>query len=811
MKSYNIKDIYPLLSVDNGIILSKSGSVTIPFRMYQPEVYSLSEEQINTRINEFFRAFKGMSDRTIIHKQDTYVRKRFNSDIIKGDSFLQVAERNCFENAVYLEHTTVLNFSISGLMSLEPSYVKNPLAFKEHLHMEDLNRLSSFIEEVENAVIILNNLFDTSLIRMSEKEIKDLLYFYCNGQTDDNSLNDVVFDQQIETAGKLGCIFAFSGTEYLPDELSSTVRDDSLPNANVELLAAPLERLGVHLRYSHIINQFWEFNSIYRSELASKVRQFGQHQGFDKDIAREYKLLDELEANLIKEQNVICNNHFNVILLEESALFAKAKEEISQILKVSDFNYYMPKYENLREIYIGSVLGNESKFSKRFWFLCDLASSLCLMPNQSIYKQDPEGVLFNDRIYNTPLFIDLWHGRAGFKIPARNTIVFASTGGGKSVATLNIVQQYIEQGVSVVVAEFGKSFYQLSQIYGDRSMHIDYDGETPLGINPFHIKGKPDREKINTLVNLILKFWRQKTVMKDTNQVVALRNLLIYYYEKNPEINHSFPDFYYYIKENFNKIADDIDMNKDYFDYNSFIHVCKEFTAGGFYENICKESELMADISDKDFIVFELTQIKKDTFLVSVIMSILLDVIESKLLDRGKRGLLVFDEYAETQTLKDNFNDNNIHSTVAFCYQKLRKEGSAVLAVLQSPSQLSDDEYSKGIIANTQILIVLPTTESVYQSIINAFNIKVKSHIALMKSQKNQFEGDEKYSELFIRFGDLYAIVVRLKLSVERFLAFQTDGGIWKMLQDESKKTGIKNAIIQLKQREYEKKSIITI
>lgn len=41
-------------------------------------------------------------------------------------------------------------------------------------------------------------------------------------------------------------------------------------------------------------------------------------------------------------------------------------------------------------------------------------------------------------------------------------IVAASTGGGKSVVSLNIIQQCIEQNYKLIVVEFGKSFYQLS-------------------------------------------------------------------------------------------------------------------------------------------------------------------------------------------------------------------------------------------------------------------------------------------------------------------------------------------------------------
>lgn len=77
--------------------------------------------------------------------------------------------------------------------------------------------------------------------------------------------------------------------------------------------------------------------------------------------------------------------------------------------------------------------------------------------NYSTFKNDREGILFNERLYQTPVRKDIWDA-AKKRIPARNMIVAASTGGGKSVVSLNIIQQCIEQNYKLIVVEFGKSF-----------------------------------------------------------------------------------------------------------------------------------------------------------------------------------------------------------------------------------------------------------------------------------------------------------------------------------------------------------------
>ena len=296
--------------------------------------------------------------------------------------------------------------------------------------------------------------------------------------------------------------------------------------------------------------------------------------------------------------------------------------------------------------------------------------------------------------------------------------------------------------------------------------------------------------------------------MEDTKQVVSLTKILRQYYDDIHE-GHSFPDFYEYVKQQGTAIYERLNILPEYFDIASFLHICSEFMPSGFYENVCKHSPLENEMRKRDFIVFELTRIKKDPFLVSIIMTILYDTIESKILsDRSVRGTLVFDEYAESQAIRDTFSGADIHSTVAFCYQKLRKENGAVTTIIQSPAQLPDNEYTKGIIANTQILYVLPANEVVYDQTVEAFHIKNPSHINLMKSIRNDFSGVRPYSEVFMRFMDTYATVVRLEMSPEKLLAFQTDGEKWNRLQELYRESGsIERAIEDYKhskRNEYE-------
>ena len=311
-------------------------------------------------------------------------------------------------------------------------------------------------------------------------------------------------------------------------------------------------------------------------------------------VKRYPKLEHDHFAVTIPKTVVICTDIFDEFMetnelypvalsdVDDETILNRQTEQVKMIFTNAGFKYYIPSYEGLYNIFIGSIIGRENNLNPDYLFLSDLHSSLCMGINYSTFRSDKEGILFNERLYQTPIRKDVWDADKK-RIPARNMIIVASTGGGKSVTSLNIIQQNIEQNYKQIVVEFGKSFYQLSQLYPDRSLHIDYDGSSPLGINPFYTAGKqPDNEKIKTLVNLVLKFWRSKAIMEDTKQVVSLTKIICRYYEDIPD-GHCFPDFYRYVQREGKKLYERLNILPEYFDIDSFLHVCSEFMPGGFY------------------------------------------------------------------------------------------------------------------------------------------------------------------------------------------------------------------------------------
>ncbi|MCS2372182.1 hypothetical protein NXV03_20925 [Phocaeicola vulgatus] len=125
----------------------------------------------------FREAFKFLPDGTYVHKQDVFLKERYCPDIA-GGSFLDRADARHFRGRLYVSHTCVMHFVLSGLKSLEKAYISSPLSYKENLHKEDLARLDEFLEGVDNAVGIIRSMRDTEIAPMSGQEMRDFTAGY---------------------------------------------------------------------------------------------------------------------------------------------------------------------------------------------------------------------------------------------------------------------------------------------------------------------------------------------------------------------------------------------------------------------------------------------------------------------------------------------------------------------------------------------------------------------------------------------------------------------------------------------------------
>lgn len=798
---------YGLLDImGDGAMLGQSGSLTVSFRLTEPECYSLSPEDIDRRNLMLEEAFRFLPDGSYVHKQDIFLKRSYSPE--KAGSFLSRADARHFAGRTYLEHTCLMHFTFASLETLEKAYAASPVRYREELHRNDEQKLKDFLEGVENAMSIIRNIPNVSVRQLDGTEMVELMGEYTNLFGGKRETRDMRFSSTMSIGEEKVKYYSICDEAHLPEGIiSSCVRDYSLPKAGSELFHTPLESLGVYLPCNHIVNQviFFEGDKKLRARVNSNIDVYKKNSSIRKSIESEYRKLDEVRNEIMEENTLLVRTYFSLCFFDrDEKELENAEKKIRECLNLAGFGYYIPSFEHLAAAHLASVPGQVNCLPGEYMFLSTLSVSLCLFLACSTLRSDAEGIQLQDRLYRIPIKKDIWDAGKR-RADARNGMIIAGSGGGKSTFAENFTYQLLEQDYTVVVVEFGKSFSQLCKLYPKESLHVDYDGKTPLGINPFDLQGRrPDNTDLETISGIVQRYWKHMFTGKEPERETAL-NLFIEDYYEQPGKEHNFVGFYNHVKQNYPDILERKNIPEKYFELSSFLLNCGEFLPGKRYENVTKDTK--EDFLAKKFIVFELTRIKQDRFLSNLVMTMIFSVIQSKILsDRSKRGILIFDEYAETAQMKDTATNTGIHSSVAFCYQKIRKENGAVYTIVQTPDQLPDDENTQNIIGNTDMLYVLPTKEVIYSSIIEKFKITDQAHIDLMKSMRNNFSGRQPYSECFLRMGEKYATVTRLELSPEKFLAFQTEGSIWAELEKKTQRMGMEDAIREYLEEHPERK-----
>lgn len=804
---------YSIESIHGNTLISTDGNIAKVYVMRMPEKFSLSEKDFDRLHINNYKAFRSMPDNSYVHKQNVGIVKYYDASHLPENNILQKAYKNHVQGTKYLQHQSLLIFTLTDLNLLAPSVVRNPIGYKERFNKKDVFKIQSFEENVRSCVSILNQ----GKIDLSPIDESDLILYvkeFCNGFTGENT--DI--DYTSET-GKMNIldnkyeILTVPRQEYLPDRITNIIED--FADQDYVFYKGFMDDFGETFCYNHIYNQllFFKGHGKIKSDIEASHLTHAQNKGWSPTIELEADDIGESLKEIAQDSSniLVQANYSLVIWSDDENELRKATEEAKTIFQMNGMEYYRASNITIQNLWLSSIIGRNSLINEKFMFEQPLKQALCLFTNTTNYGTDDTGILYNERLYGIPIKRDLWDIDKK-RINARNSIKIAPTGSGKSFSMLWEIFQELMAGIIVCLIEIGSSGDVFAKLFKSISVQIKFDFDKPLGVNPFKMKPgeEIDNRKIMLLSALCFKFWQQKDYKENTDYDKAMKKLIRYYYAK-VSYGHSFPSFYNFLKAHREMVLIDLEIEDRFFDMGSFLHVCEDFLPGGMYENVCADTEstLEQQIENKQFIHFELSKIKSDPFLVSIMIHLINYVIDTKILsDRSKRAKIKYDEFSETQELKTTISDDHVLASVAFLFQKIRKENGGVDIVLQSPTQLPDNEYTKNIIANHQILHVLEGNDLVYKKTRELLELNDHDEY-LMKSIANDFKSDAPYSEEYLKIGNKYRNIVRLQVPREIYYAFQTEGKDWDWMQKDYEKTGdMEKTIINIIQHKNEKVSI---
>lgn len=773
MKIVNTKDKELILSVEDNKILCARGDFALGYRLSYPEKYSIRDTDFDSIHSDWVRALQNLPVGTIVVKTDMYIKKGYDTSSFPTDTFLQKSIVNYFSGRPYFEHQALIFFVSSRLDTFKNESIKNPFVFPKLSEMKkEDNELELFIKEVESAVELLRKGEYLDITPLTESEVYKYQRFYFNGFQSDY-LTDIKIKRKIVNADSMNIgIYALTNEKLFPNNIATVQRDNAFSSKNDDFVfyQGRMDNFSATLKCNHVYNQiiFIDNHKRHLEVLDRNVKDFGGASSFNSDNAKIRNDISKAITEAGENDFRFVRGHSNIIFWDEDInVFKQEKERISTLFKEEDFIPYYATGERLKNIFLNSFFANISCMDNNSLYLVNLQIACALFVNTGNYKNDKQGVYFNDRIYNIPVKYDFWDANKKY-ISSRNFQIIARTGRGKSFTANHIFRPLIEDGIIHVIIDLGDSYLKFSKLLPEDEVLIyKYKEGEPLGLNPFNLAGQKlvslKVEELCVFVWTLIKQGKEPNELENT----SMRKIITHYYNIEEE-NHSWEGFYRFVEANEVDIFKQLNLEKDFFNIKEFLHVGSNFVGNGIYAHLFKGNQDNSGSFDgKKLILFELGNIQENKLLLTIFLQAISEAIQKTIwLDRTKRGIVFFDEFAKQLEFP------SVLSKVKYYFQAVRKYNGSCGIVLQTLNQLPENPDGKTIIDNTETYIFLRANS--YKDEVERLDLKTHAH-TLLSSIRNNFNGTPKYSEIGI-IRNNHMNVYRIEEPPEVYYAYQTEG-----------------------------------
>jgi conjugation system TraG family ATPase len=773
MNKINLLSYYPIVDIQEHVVFANNGNVVLCFKGSLPEIYSLSEKDFEDIHGAWFQAIKSLPTGCVVHKQDVYLKKKYTSEQLPNKSFLEKATHQHFKGREFMEHQCYLFFILTKNNALNNSKYVNPFRKVSKSIVQEMDdTISTFIGSVSDSVSFINNSRKMTFTPMDAVGIHALTNNFFNGFNHGFD-TDILLEKNSTNIGEhYFDVLSVNSELCFGESVQTSKTNEKFTSDDFVFHQGFIDGMGLTLNENHIVNQiiYLDDKQKWRKLLDKKVEELNKSSNFgsqNKVVLKKIQhILDQINAD---DKARVIRGHLNIIYWDKKPenlerIGSKIKTEFKEL----DIIPYYPRGEERKNYILNSYFCFSSNFSNDDLYVTDLKHALCLLINNSNYKSDKTGIIFNDREHNIPVLKDVWDEQKK-RIKARNFAIFAPTGEGKSFLANNILRQYFESGVRLVIIDLGGSYTKFAKLYPEQYTVLRYESGKNLGINPFYISNIEDLtpERLEDLSVFLFELFASDLKVTKA-QSVSVKKILRHYYHQIAE-GFSLNSFYEFIETNKDSLLEQLKIHEDYFNITNFLHIMSEYVGDGLYSFLFEVSEDQTyKIEDKRLIVFELDEVKDNKEILSVMLKLIKSAIQRTIWkNRAEKGIILFDEFAKQLKFE------NVLESVEFYYQAIRKQNGAIGIILQSINQLPNNSTSASILENTQVIYSL-NNEKGYHELQSRLNLS--SHdLNQLKSIKNNLTGPRKYTEMFIKIGK-ESNIFRLEVPKQVYAAYLTDG-----------------------------------
>ena len=790
------QDIYFTVEETDGIgvLYTKTGEYSAVLKIENPvQKYSADINGFYDFTHLFSSLALTLGEGYAIHKQDIFVRKRFEQETEGNREFLSESYFRYFKGRPYTDSLCYLTITQE--------------AKKSRLFSFDNRKWRDFLVKVRKVHDQLRDSgVQTRFLNKTEASEYVDRYFAMNFKDRTVSMSNFKADEETVSMGDKRCK-VYSLVDVDCATLPSLIR----PYTNIEVNNAemPVDLVSVvdnipnaeTVVYNQIV-----FLPNQKRELSLLDKKKNRHASIpnpgNKMAVDDIKRVQEVIA---RESRQLVYTHFNLVVgVPAGTDLQKCTNHLENAFGRMGIHISKRAYNQL-ELFVSSFPGNCYSLSEeydRFLTLSDAA--MCLMYKERVLHSEdtPLKIYYTDR-QGVPVAIDIT-GKEGKQKMTDNSNFFClgPSGSGKSFHMNSVVRQLHEQGTDVVMVDTGNSYEGLCEYLGGK--YISYTEEKPITMNPFRIRREEmNVEKTGFLKNLVLLIWKgaQGTVTQTEDRLVE--HVITDYYdayfndfegftprqredlrqslfidernskehEKESEqeravriegiINKiesrrkklkvkelSFNSFYEYSVQRLPDICEENRITD--IELATYRYMMKDFYRGGNHEKTLNEN-MDSSLFDETFVVFEIDSIKDDPLLFPLVTLIIMDVFLQKMRIKKNRKVLVIEEAwkAIASPLMAEY--------IKFMYKTARKFWASVGVVTQEIQDIIGSEIVKeAIINNSDVVMLLDQSKfkerfDTIKAILGLTDVDCKKIFTINRLENK--EGRSFFREVFIRRG----------------------------------------------------------
>ncbi|CAL9787222.1 Type IV secretory pathway, VirB4 component [Bacteroides fragilis] len=797
LKAETLERRFPLLSVENGCIVSKDADLTVAFEVELPELYTVTADEYEAMHSSWIKAVKVLPEHSVVCKQDWFVKETYRPKTDDGEqSFLTRSYELHFNERPYLNHKCYLFLTKTTRERSRRKSDFNTLCrgFLLPKEITDKDAAARFLEAVEQFERIMNDSGHIRLRRLETDEITGTKerpglvekYFSLSLEDETAVLQDICLKPgRMRIGDKRLCLHALSDTEDLPGRLSTDMRYERMSTDRSDCRLSFAAPVGLLLSCNHIYSQYVFIDDAQEilqmmeknSRNMLSLSKYSRSNAVNQEWTEMY--LDEAHTKGVLPVRCHCNV---IAWAEDAEEFRRIRNDTGSQLAMMECT---PRYNTIDTpvIYWAGIPGNAGDFPSEESFYTFLEQAVCLFAGETNYRNSPSpfGIRLADRQNGIPVHVDISDlpMKRGI-ITNRNKFILGPSGSGKSFFTNHLVRQYYEQGAHILLVDTGNSYQGLCRMIHDRTngkdgIYITYEEDNPISFNPFYTEsGKFDVEKRDSINTLILTLWKREDESPKRSEEVALSGAVNAYIRKiseNRNIRPDFNGFYEFVADDYRRMIEEKKVREKDFDIDGFLNVLEPFYRGGDYDFLLN-SDKELDLTGKRFIVFELDNISSNKVLLPVVTLIIMETFIAKMRRlKGIRKMILIEECWKA------LMSANMSEYIKYLFKTVRKYfGEAVVVTQEVDDIISSPIVKEAIINNSDCKILLDQ-----RKYMNKFE-HIQRLLGLTEKEKGQILSINQanhpgrfYREVWIGLGGTCSAVYATEVSEEEYFTFTTE------------------------------------